>query len=55
MGSYIDVADNVARLSVEFMKDYLKKKYRKDEDKLHEIELELAEKIAKEIRPYCGP
>lgn len=55
MGSYVDVADNVAHLVMEFMQDYLKKKYRKDEEKLHDIELELARKIAEEIRPYCGP
>jgi hypothetical protein len=55
MGSYIDVADNVARLAVEFMEKFLQKKYREDEESLTEMRDALAKRIAKEIEPYCGP
>ena len=55
MGSYLDVADNVARVVMEEVKDFIKKKYRKDDEAMSEIEDRVRKAVAEEIKGFVGP
>lgn len=55
MGSYLDVADNVADVVMKEIKDYLKKKYKKDDEALSEIKERVRSVVAEEIKGCVGP